>query len=101
MADDVSTGELARLIERNHTETRFDFEELNKRLDREYQAINARMDRVVQTEVYASDSRAVDERFKRIEADAAAYKATVKWTVGLAVSSFLAVIGMLIQVLSG
>lgn len=101
MADDMTLGELARLIERNHNETRLDFEEINKRLDREYQSFNLRMDRVVQADVYASDSRANEDRFKRIESDAAAYRATVRWTVGLAISSFLAVIGMLIQVLSG
>lgn len=101
MADDMTLGEVARLIERNHNETRLDFEEINKRLDREYQTLSSQISRAVQVDVYVSDKKAAEDRMARIEADAAAYRATVRWTIGLAISSFLAVIGMLIQVLSG
>lgn len=100
MDGEVTLGELARLIERNHNETRDDFAEVNKRLDHEAQAVNGRMDRSVRTEVYASDRAALLERIGRVESDAVSYRATTRWAIGLAATSALVVIGMLIQVLS-
>lgn len=101
MAEEVTIGELARLIERNHLETRDDIAAVNTRLDREFQGMNGRMDRTVMVDVYASDRRGDEERFKRIETDVAAFRATARWAIGLAATVAIGMIGVLVPVLLG
>lgn len=100
MGDEVTIGELARLIERNHLETRDDLSEVNKRLDKEFHGINGRMDRAVTVDVFTAEGRAVDERFKRVEEAVAAFRATTRWAIGLAVTAAIGMIGILVQVLT-
>jgi hypothetical protein len=96
MPDEVTTGELARLIERNHAETREDFQSLYGRLDRELTTLIGRLDQTVPLAVYESDKRGTDLRFKNVEDDVASFRASTKWAIGLGVSSILTVIGLAI-----
>lgn len=96
MADDVTTGELARLIERNHAETREDFQSLYIRLDREMNLLTGRLDQTVTVAAYEADRRGTDLRFKSVEDDVASFRASTKWAIGLAMSSLLGILAMLI-----
>lgn len=98
--DEITFGELARLIERNHLETREDFASVHQRLDREWGQATARLDQTVQLNVYQSDQRGTDARFARLENDMAAWKATARWSIGLAISSALTAVGLLVSALS-
>lgn len=100
MAEEPTNGELARLIERNHTEVKEDFQALYTRMDREYAAMNGRVEQMVPRGEYEADQRANDERFRRIEVDIASGRATVKWAVGLAVTALLAILGMALPLLA-
>lgn len=96
MPEEITLGELARLIERNHAETREDIASLHSRFDREYQAMNGRVDGMVSKDVYSSDQRTTTLRFERMEADMASFRATSRWAIGLAVTSMLAMLGIVI-----
>lgn len=96
---DVTLSELARLIERNHAETREDFQSVFTRMDREYQEMKIRMDGLVGKESYASDQRATEERFRRLETDITSARATTKWAIGICVTVLLAMLALLGPVL--
>ena len=100
MGEDISIGELVRLMERNHLETREDFASVHQRLDREFGQAAVRLDQTVPLNVYQADQRGTDARFGRLENDMAAWKSTARWSIGLAISSTLTVVGLLVTVLS-
>lgn len=97
--DDVTLGEVMRLIERNHAETREDFKAVFDRMDREQAVVDGRISKTVSLDVYTSDQRATEERFKRLEADIASGKATTRWAVGLGASSGLTMVAVAVPVL--
>jgi hypothetical protein len=100
MSDEVTTGELARLIERNHAETREDFQALYIRLDREMTLITGRLDQTVSVAAYEADKRGVDLRFKNVEDDVASFRASTKWAIGLACTSLLTMLGFILPLLN-
>lgn len=100
MSDELTLGELARLIERNQVETREGFAAINARLDREYASVSARVDQSVPLAVYEADKRGTDLRFKNVEDDVASMRATTKWAIGLAVTAHLGVLGLVIPLLT-
>ena len=93
MSDEPTLGELARLIERNHQETREDIQALHQRLDRD-------LAHTVQLNVYEADQRGTDLRFKNVEDDVAAMRATTRWAVGLAVTALLGILGLIVPLLT-
>lgn len=96
--DNVTLGEVMRLIERNHQETREDFANVLSRMDKEYGAVNGRVDKTVLLDVYVSDKRADEERFKRLESDIVSARATTRWAIGLGATSVLTMIGISVPV---
>lgn len=107
----ITLGEVVRIIERNHAETRDDIaslrqetrdeiQALHTRLDRDLAATNGRVDQAVPVNVYEADKRGTDIRFKNIEDNVAGMRATTKWAVGLALTALLALVGALIPLLA-
>lgn len=100
MPDVVTTGELARLIERNHAETREDFQALYSRLDRELTLLTGRLDQTVTVAAYEADRRGTDVRFKNVEDDVASFRASTKWAIGIAITSLLAVLSFIVPLMN-
>ena len=96
MSDDLTLGELARLIERNQVETREGFAAINARLDREYASVSAKVDQAVPLNVYEADKRGTDLRFKNVEDDVASMRATTKWAFGLGLTSILSALAVVV-----
>lgn len=101
MSDEPTLGEIVRLIERNHAETRDDIQAIHQRLDRELALANHRVDQAVPMNVYEAHQRGIDLRFKNVEDDVASMKATTKWTIGLALTALLGILGFLAPLLFG
>jgi hypothetical protein len=99
MSDEPTLSELARLIERNHQETRGDIASLHQRLDRDLAYTNGRIDQAVAMNVYEADKRGTDLRFKNVEDDVAGMRATTRWAVGLAVTSLIALLSVAVPLL--
>lgn len=100
MSDDLTLGELVRLIERNHSETREGFAAINARLDREYAAVAAKVDQSVQMNVYEAHQRGTDLRFKNVEDAVTSMRTTTRWAIGLAVACLLGVLGLIVPLLT-
>ena len=99
MADDAPTlGEVARLIERNHAETREAIAAIHGRLDRDVQAMNDRVDKAVSREVYDADQRGLGGRMARVEDDVKGMRATTRWAIGLCVTALLGLAGLAISI---
>lgn len=96
--DNVTLGEVMRLIERNHQETRDDFQSVFSRMDREQAVVDGRLSKTVSLDVYNSDMRAHEERFKRLENDIVSARATTRWAIGLGATSVLTMIGISVPV---
>lgn len=101
MSDDLTLGELARLIERNQVETREGFAAINARLDREYASVQAKVDQAVPLNVYEADKRGTDLRFKNVEDDVASMRSTTRWAIGLCVTALLAVAALIVNLATG
>lgn len=101
MADDPTLGELKRLIERNHIETREAIAAIHQRLDRDVQAMNDRVDKTaasaVAREVYEADQRGLRDRVVRIESDLKSARATTRWAIGLCTTALLAVAALVVN----
>ena len=100
MTDEPTLGEVVRLIERNHAETREDIQAIHLRLDREMAYTNGRVDQAVPMNVYEAHQRGTDLRFKNVEDDVASMKATTKWTIGLALTALLGILGLVVPLLA-
>jgi hypothetical protein len=96
---DVTLGEVMRLIERNHAETRDDFQAVFIRMDREQASVDGRLNKTVSLDVYVSDKRADEERFKRLENDIVSARATTRWAIGVGASSVLTMVAISVPVL--
>lgn len=96
----ITLGEVVRIIERNHAETRDDIQALHARLDRDLAATNGRVDQAVPVNVYEADRRGTDLRFKNVEDDVSSMKATTKWSIGLTVTALLALLGVLVPLIA-
>lgn len=97
MTDDPTLGEVVRLIERNHAETREAIAAIHQRLDRDVQAMGDRLDKAVPREVHDEARRAIESRVSRVEEDLKSARATTRWAIGLAVSVLLACGAMLLK----
>lgn len=78
MADEISLGELQRLIERNHLEVRED-----------YQGIKDRLEQFVLREVYSADEERRKARFEVIEAELKRNSAHRVLMATLAITAFV------------
>ena len=78
MANEISLGELQRLIERNHLEVRED-----------YQDVKAKLDQFVLREVYIADEARRTARFEAIEAELKRGSANRVLMATLAITAFV------------
>lgn len=101
MPEDPTLGEVVRLIERNHAETREAIAAIHQRLDRDVQAMNDRVDKAVPRDVYDADRRAADARAGRVEEDLKSARVTTRWAIGLAVSVLLALAALIVNTATG
>ena len=100
MTDEPTLGEVVRLIERNHAETRDAIAAIHQRLDRDLAHLGGRIDQSVQLNVYEADKRGTDLRFKNVEDDVSSMKATTRWAVGLALVAILGILGLIVPLLA-
>ncbi|TDC58584.1 hypothetical protein E1281_01140 [Actinomadura sp. KC345] len=101
MPDDPTLGEVVRLIERNHAETREGFAAINARLDRDFQAMDERVEKAVPREVYDADQRGLRGRVGRVEDDVKTMRATTRWAIGLCLTALLGIAGLAVALLAG
>ncbi len=100
MGEEPSNGELARAIERNHTEFREDILDLKAALAANAQAMAAQMERFVLREVYDTQRQALEARVRALEAQADANRAHARTAVYTAIAAVVgAIAGADIQAL--
>lgn len=83
-------GEVARRLDDARRDIRDDIADLRQQHDRDLHAIAARLDLFVTRDLYEAERSALRDRLDRMDKEAERARASTRWALNLALSSFVA-----------